>query len=158
MMMLAIYLCYYFALSSQCVAERLCLFSDTKGQALQSCGECDDEQSPRSFNKGVLCVCSSFPAAVPVSGPSQGVGAGLIPAGPSCSLPCFQSCAVPCWAQFGEFLALFSLCRPWAVCCTSCATSPCPLGRARWPFVMATSPFQTTPGTPRTCTASSVSV
>lgn len=51
MMMVATYLCNYFALSFQCVAERLCLFSDTKGHALRSCEECDDEQSPRYLTR-----------------------------------------------------------------------------------------------------------
>lgn len=94
MMMGAIYLCCYFALSSQRVAERLCLVDDTR--ALWCCGECGDEQSPRSVaHKGQLCRNSSSPAA---TGPSQAVGAGLTPAGPSL-LP-----AMPCWAPFGESL------------------------------------------------------
>lgn len=49
------------------------------------------------------------------------------------------------------------MCRPWVVCSISCATSPCPLGRAKWLSVMEASLSQTTPATPRTCTASSVS-
>lgn len=72
MMMVAIYLCCYFALSSQCVAERLCLFNDMKGRALQSCGGRDDEQSPRSVsNKGELCMCSCSPQLCPSQVPHR---------------------------------------------------------------------------------------
>jgi len=62
---------------------------------------------------------------------------------------------MPC---FGLSPLLCSLSRPWAVCCTSCVTSPCLSGRVRWRSAMATSPFQIILGTRKTCTASSVSV
>lgn len=138
MMMVAIYLCYCFALSSQSVAEGLFLLSDTQGVVMMS--NPPDQSLTRESR-----ACSSSPAAVPVPGPSQGAGAGLAPAGAQDGFSMVSPCSL-------------SPCRPWAVCCTSCATSPCPLGRARWPFVMATSPSRTTRGTRRTCTASSVSL
>ena len=48
--------------------------------------------------------------------------------------------------------------RHWVVCCTSCASSLCPLVKARWPSVMAASPFQITLATLTIFTASLVSV
>lgn len=51
----------------------------------------------------------------------------------------------------------FFLSRRWAVCCTSCASSLSPLVKARWPSVMAVSPFQIILVTLMTFTASFVS-
>lgn len=64
-----------------------------------------------------------------------------------CHLLCPLSCCDTCHVSS----------RRSAVCCTSCASSRCPLVRARWPSVTAASPSQTTHATPTICTASSVS-
>ncbi len=43
-------------------------------------------------------------------------------------------------------------CRRWGACCTSYASSSCHLRRARWPFRVGTSPFQTRHATPNNYT------
>lgn len=63
----------------------------------------------------------------------------------------------PFLVSLGDFFLVMVHSRLWDVCSTSCASLLCPLVKAKWPYVMAVSPYQITPATLTTFTALLVS-